>query len=163
LRFQFEIVKVWETATEEWLRSGIGLLPLAVLGKPPAGRTRAEALADIVRQMADRAEREAGPDADQLLTSAYILSGMHVEKELARAIFQGVLAMRESTTYMGILEEGAIEHTRELLLRQGREKYGEPTPEQEGKLKAIQKLDRLDRLAVRLVKVDSWDALLRGR
>src|SRR4051794_34758775 len=54
LRFRFEIVRVWETPAEEWLAGGVGLMPLAVLGKPPAGRTRTQALPDPVHRMADR-------------------------------------------------------------------------------------------------------------
>lgn len=44
LQFRFRIVKVWETPAEEWLRHGIGMTPLAVLGRPPAGQTRREML-----------------------------------------------------------------------------------------------------------------------
>lgn len=71
--------------------------------------------------------------------------------------------MRESTTYQWVIEQGELLQSRKMLLKQGRAKFGPPTPEQANKLKAIEDLERLERLAVRLLKVDSWDALLRGR
>lgn len=163
LTFRFELVKVWEIPVDVLLAGGVGVLPLAVLGRTPRGVSREDALADVVRRIADRADRDAKPVADQVLTSAFILSGMHHDLGLSRVIFQRVLSMRESVTYLAILEEGAIEHMHQVLTKQGRTKFGPPTPEQSAKLKAIQDLERLDRLAVRLLRVASWDALLRGR
>ena len=71
--------------------------------------------------------------------------------------------MRESSTYQLILEEGAVAEAHEMLLKQGRVRFGTPTAEQANRLKGVEDLDRLRRLAVRLLKVTSWDALLRGR
>ena len=71
--------------------------------------------------------------------------------------------MIESSAFQ-VIEDLANERMlRGILLRQGTLKFGPPTDEQAAKLAGIDKLDRLDRLAVRLIKVDSWDALLRGR
>lgn len=117
----------------------------------------------MVREQPERAEHEAGKAAGQLLTSAYILSGMHVHTAVSRAIFTKVLTMRESSTYMSILEEGTIEHMREVLLKLGTEKFGVPTERQARQLSRIDDLERLDRLALRLIKVDTWAALLKGR
>jgi hypothetical protein len=71
--------------------------------------------------------------------------------------------MSESVAYDMILEEGALAQTHELLSQMGTVKFGPPTPEQAAKLKAIENQPRLNRLAVRLLRVDTWDALLRGR
>jgi hypothetical protein len=60
-------------------------------------------------------------------------------------------------------KRGAVEQSQKLLLSLGREQFGEPTPEQAEKLKKIQNLEELERLAVRLLRVKSWDDLLKGR
>lgn len=161
LRFKFETVRAWELSSEAMLTAGIGFLPLAVLGKPPPGQTREQALPAIARRIADRAEHEATADARQLLLSAYILSGMHVAPAVARAIFNKVIAMKESGTYQLILEEGAIEQTRKLILRLGRARIGEPTEKQQNKLTNIEDLERLDRIMDHVPTAKSWDALLR--
>lgn len=161
LRFRFETVRAWELPMEELLKAGVGLLPLAVLGKPPAGQTRERALPQVVDRIAKRAASEAGADAGKLLTSAYILSGMHIDPKVAQVIFNKVIAMQESGTYQLILEEGAIKHTRELILRLGREQIGDPTDKQQNKLQAIDDLERLDRIAVKVLTAKNWDTLLR--
>ena len=163
LRFRFGVVKIWEQSAEALFRGGVGLLPLAVLGRPPAGMTREQTLPEQVGRIADVIESENVPDGDDLMLSAVILAGMHMPRDRARAIFQKVLQMRESSTYQLILEEGAVAQLRETLLKQGKARFGTPTAEQANKIKAIDDLARLDRLAVRLLKVNTWDELLRGR
>ena len=163
LSFRFDIVRVWEIPAEELLRAGVGLLPLAVLGRPPAGRTRAEALPEQVEGIVHRARTEAGRRAPKVVTAAFILAGMHATPDVIRSVFQGVVTMIESSAFQ-VIEDLAMErHMREVLLKQGTVKFGPPTDEQAAKLAGIDNLARLDRLAVRLLKVDSWDALLRGR
>ena len=130
LRFRFETVRAWELLADDLLRAGVGFLPLAVIGKPPPGKTREQALPDLVARLADRAKREAESDAGRLLTAAYILSAMHVQPTTARGIFNKVFAMQESGTYQLILEEGAIKHTRQLIMRLARRRLGKPTEKQ---------------------------------
>jgi hypothetical protein len=161
LLFRFETVRVWELPAEDLLRAGIGFLPLAVLGKPPTGQTRSQALARVVERISERAEREAKTDAGKLLTAAYILSAMHVEPQVARSIFRKVFAMQESGTYQLILEEGAIKHTRELILKLGKSHLGEPTAKHVNKLNVIEDLQRLDRMVLKVATAKSWDTLLR--
>jgi hypothetical protein len=148
---------------EELLQAGVGLLPLTVLGRPPKGMTREQALPGQVERIAVRIEAEASHELGKLMTATYILSGMHNNAQLARAVFSKMMAMRESGTYRLILEEGAIEHTHDLILRLDRERFGNASEKQVDKLRAIQDLARLDRLAIRLMTVKSWDSLLRGR
>lgn len=163
LTFRYDLVRVWEEDAERFLTGGVGLMPLAVLARPPAGMTRDQALPERVMSVADGIESEPHQAKYALMLSAFILAGMHVPYDRARAIFDTVLNTRESATYQGILEEGAVEHAHTVLLKQGQAKFGAPTAEQSNKLKAITDLERLDRLAVRLLKVNSWDTLLRGR
>jgi hypothetical protein len=163
LRFRFEVMRVWETPTETFLTGGLGFLPLAVLGKPPDGQTRRQALPDIVGRMAERTAADPAADGPGLLTSAFLLSGMYFDKADARSIFHKVLSMHESSTYVAILEEGAAKQSHKLLLKQGQKRFGEPTVAQAERLKGIEDLDRLERLAVRLLEVGSWDDLLAGK
>ncbi len=163
LQFRFELVKVWEQPAELFLNAGVGLLPLAVLARPPAGMTREQALSERVVSVADGIESEKQQAKYDLMLSTFILAGMHVPYDRARAIFNKVLNMRESATYQGILEEGAVAHQRDTLLKLGRAKLGTPTAEQTNKVNAIQDLARLDRLVLRVLKVNTWDELLRGR
>lgn len=163
LRFRFELVKVWEQPAESFLTAGVGLLPLAVLARPPAGMTREQALPEQVSQLAEAFEDEPEPDRSDLMLSALLLAGMHIPRDRARDIFQRVLQMHVSSTYQMILEEGAVAQLHETLLKLGKARFGAPTAEQANRVKAIQDQARLDRLTLRLLKVNTWDELLRGR
>jgi hypothetical protein len=161
LSFRFEVLKVWEVAAEEFLRSGSGLLPLAVLGKPPGGRTRKQVLPAQIETIIDLVERGDDAQGKNLLTATYILAGIHNDPLAVRNVFNKAIAMRESGTYQLILEEGAVEHTRELILRLGRKQLGEPADKHVAKLQGIQDLDRLDRIAEKVLTAKNWDSLLR--
>ncbi len=163
LQFGFDLIKVWERPAEEFLTGGIGLLPMAVIARPPPGRTREQALPMWVDRIAERVEAEAPQVAADIMLSSFIMAGMHVSRDLIQKIYRGIFAMRESVAYDIIMEEGAIAHTHKLILRQGSTLFGAPSPEQESQLRAIENLPRLDRLLSRTLKVKSWDALLRGR
>ena len=71
--------------------------------------------------------------------------------------------MIQSSAYEVFEELGAILNARKIILRQGEVKFGKPTGEQKQKLEAIEDLPRLERLLIRLLKVDDWGALLKGR
>lgn len=72
--------------------------------------------------------------------------------------------MAESVTFNIWKRWGAVEHTKELILRQGTELFGEPTDAVREAIMRIEttELPRLDALSVRLLKVNSWDELLAG-
>jgi predicted transposase YdaD len=80
--------------------------------------------------------------------------------------------MKESTTYQSILTEGRQEgesmgRVREaprILRLQGMRRFGAPSPAIEAVLEAIDDVDRLEALSVRIVEPDlqGWDDLLRG-
>lgn len=88
---------------------------------------------------------------------------MHVDRAVAMSIFERVKAMEESTGYQLILERGALAHMRKWIVRQATDKFGEPTDKQKNKLNGIEDLDRLDRIAARVLTVANWDALLRTK
>ena len=84
--------------------------------------------------------------------------------------------MTNSTTYQKILREGRREGRREglqegrvlearqVLLRLGAKRIGEPGAATVAVIEAIGDIDRLESLGLRLVDVDvhDWDDLLRG-
>jgi hypothetical protein len=161
LSFRFRIIRMWEIPADDLLKAGVGLLPLAVLGTPPAGKTREQALPQQVERIAERVEKEAKPDFKKLMAATFILASMHIEPTVAREVIDRVLNLKDSPGYQYILKEGAIECARDIILKQGRVKLGEPTDKQAAKLQAIKDLERLDRIAVKMLTAKNWDALLR--
>ncbi|MBX9622712.1 MAG: hypothetical protein K2X82_02760 [Gemmataceae bacterium] len=163
LRFRFELVKLWEVPSEELLRGGVGLTPLAVLGKPPPGTTRAKALAGQLGRIADRAEQEAPADAAKLMAATYVLASVHVEPAAAWEVMTTVLNMRDFPGYQFLLNEGAVVHARKLIVKLGSGRLGPPTEAQSARIDAIDDLDRLDRIVLKAPTARDWDALLRTR
>lgn len=58
------------------------------------------------------------------------------------------------------LEEGRVEEVHRVLLLQGGDRFGAPTPELGAKLQAILDLARLERMSKAMLKAQSWDELL---
>jgi predicted transposase YdaD len=167
--FGYEVVRLWRRPARRLLTGGPGALPLAVLGRLPEGRSVEDGLAWVVDEMDRRLRRRAGrAEARRLFTAAFVLSGLRVPKEIAQRVFGGVTAMRESSTYMGILEEGRAEGraegevraARRILLRQGQKRFGAPDPAVVAALEAIADVDRLERMSERLLDVRTWSGLL---
>jgi hypothetical protein len=161
--FRFRIVRVWETPAEEWLNAGPGLMPLAVLGRPPAGVSRSKAMRELVERILVKAKADAPTEAPEIVLSSYLLAGMHTQRSILQAIYREVLAMEENPAYQIILEDGAVRHQRKFLLDWATQRLGAPSADQIAKLSAIEDVSRLDRMVKRLPRVKSWDALLRGR
>lgn len=68
--------------------------------------------------------------------------------------------MRESSTYQAILDEGRIEEAQGTILRQGRQRFGSPSDEVSVIVAAITDLERLHRMADRILSASTWDELL---
>ncbi len=71
--------------------------------------------------------------------------------------------MRESDTYMAILDEGRVEQAKKLLLRLGKKSLGVPGETEEAVLAAITDLKRLERLHDHVFDVKTWQELLAIR
>ncbi len=69
--------------------------------------------------------------------------------------------MYESDTFLAILDEGALKHARKLVLRVGQKKFGPASDDVVTTVQGIENLDRLDRLAERILEVSSWQELLQ--
>ena len=74
--------------------------------------------------------------------------------------YQALVNLRESATYQAVLKQGRLEGVRNILLRQGRDRFGEPSAEITGLLFAETDLGRLETLAIRLLHVKTWEKLL---
>lgn len=112
--------------------------------------------------MVQRLEKEAEPgERAKLLSATYVLTGLRVSREIADQLFQGVHAMKESSTYQAILEEGAAEALQKTLLRQGKQRFGAAAPaEVENAIRGVNELERLERMTDRLLIVPDWQELL---
>lgn len=162
--FKFDVVRMWQQPVGRFLRGGLGTLPLATLCQLPPARSVADALPDVIHRINHRLVREATPeDARQLLTATYLLTGLRVSREVARAIFERLTHMHESSTYQAILDEGEARGIREMLLRQGRTRFGPPDDRVTAAVRAVNDLARLRRWGDRILSASSWDELLRTR
>ena len=72
--------------------------------------------------------------------------------------------MSESTAFDEAIEvgelRGELKRSHTLLLRQGRQRFGEPDAADEAELKSIRDLERLERLADAILTAKSWSELL---
>jgi hypothetical protein len=161
LEFHFQVVRLWQVPVETLLAGGLGVAPLAVLGRFPEGVTPEEGLPGVIERLAQRIEADAPPaDQGKLLTAAFILSGMRVGRGQLNQLFQRVFAMRESSGYQIILDEGRVEEAQKIIRRLASKRLGSPDQTAESTLRAIDDLERLDRIIDRLDDAADWQDLL---
>jgi predicted transposase YdaD len=158
--FKYEVVRLWQRPVRRVLLGHRGTLPLAPLCRLPENVPVEDALRRVIQQIDERLQREAPEEAAVLLSTAYVLTGLRVPRDRAEQLFQGVRAMKESSTYQGILEDGRIESLQQTLLRQGRRKFGPPTDTVTTAITAITNRVRLEQMTERLLLVSTWDELL---
>ncbi len=159
--FTFEVVRLWQRPVRNFLKGGVGTLPLATLCRMPHDAPLEDALPPIIRRIDERLQNEASPeDARKLLLAAYVLTGLRMPRDLAAELFQGLPSMRESSTYQAILDEGRVAALQETLLDLGRIQCGPIDSTTEQAIRAIQDLQRLKQLTQRLLHVNSWQDLL---
>jgi hypothetical protein len=117
----------------------------------------------VAQHLIDCLEREATQDQKRkLLTSAFVLTGLRVRRDVARQVFRGVRAMRESDTYLAILDEGREEEAKSLILRQGQKRLGPADEATNVRLNGITDLARLEKMIDRLFDATAkdWQDLL---
>ncbi len=68
--------------------------------------------------------------------------------------------MRESESYMAILDEGAIATAQKFILFLGQKSYGAPGESVMATLDAMEDLERLERIFKRISDVKTWEELL---
>ena len=169
LQFGFRVVRVWEQPVQTFLQGGVGTLPLA-----PISDVAPEALPAVIRQMEQRIEAEAPDDAGELWASTYILMGLRYPSEFAGQLLKGVRAMKESSTYQEIKNEGRVEgrvegqsegrteEARAVLLRLGSKRFGAPDAGVQAAINTVDQIETLDLLIDRILDVESWGELLNA-
>lgn len=161
LTFKYEVVRLWRRPVRRVLAGLRGTLPLAPLCRLPENVSVEDGLRRVIHRIDERLQREAPPEeAAMLLSAAYVLTGLRVPREMSEELFRGVRHMRESSTYQAILEEGRKEEAQKMILQLGRQKYGAPNNAITEALTATTDLDRLERMANRLLLASTWDELL---
>jgi predicted transposase YdaD len=158
LRFEYDVVRVWEQPVEALLTGGAATMPLALLSDEAA-----PILPHVVQRMQQRLADVAPELRAKLWTAAYILMGLRYPEELIEQVMQEVLTMEESVTYQAIIRRGRLQGARDVLLRLGRIRFGDPAPATIATLEAIKELEYLEILSERLLAVSSWQELLAGR
>ena len=141
---------------EEVLAGGLGTLPLA----PLCGEVTEATLPTVIRRMEERLQEADPADAAKLWTATYVLLGLRFPRPLALKLLQGVQSMKESVTYQAIIEEGEIKRSKKMLLLQGNRRFGPADASTQAAIEAIDDLDRLEELGLRLLEVGNWKELL---
>ena len=160
--FTYEVIRLWRQSVKRFLTGGLGTLPLAPLCQLPAGMSVKKGLASVIQQVVERLEREAPPeDRARLLSATYVLTGLRVSSDVADRLFQGVGAMKESSTYQAIIKEGEVRALQKTLLRLGRDRLGRPTEAVQAEIAALTDVERLERMTSRLLVVSSWQELVK--
>lgn len=163
LDFRYQRIRVWQTPVEQVLQGGVGTLPLA-----PLCETGSLEVSEVIRRMDERLDRETQPaQAARLWTSAYILMGLRFQPDVSAALLQGVVRMKESSTYQVILQEGrregeqvgSVAEARRILLMLGEERLGPAPAEVRQLVERESGVERLEELVRRIVSVSSWDQL----
>jgi hypothetical protein len=161
INFSYEVVRIWERSVDELLAAGLGVAPLAMLGRLPENMSLEDGLTWVAQRVVERITQEAPPDqATKLVTDAYLLTGLRVRRDVAARIFRGVRAMQESDTYLAILDEGREKEAREALLVFGEERFGQPEESIKVRLSTVTDLGRLRRMIRRAAKAATWQEIL---
>jgi predicted transposase YdaD len=181
--FRYDIIRVWQQPVDVLLTCGLTVLPLA-----PVADVSVDEVPGVLLAISERLEKETNrADAATLWNATRILMGLRYPREKVDSLCEGVSAMlfgirgiEESSVYQGILEKGEalgmqkglekglekgigagrIERTRQILLRQGRKKFGPPSERVEAEIAALADLERFDELFDRVLEVSTWDELL---
>ncbi|HVC97178.1 MAG TPA: hypothetical protein VND64_26095 [Pirellulales bacterium] len=161
MNFGYEVVRLWERPADELLAADLGVVPLAMLGRLPAGLSLEDGLTAVAQRVVERLAKESPTErGKKLLTDTLLLTGLRVKRDVAVRIFQGVRVMQESDTYLMILDEGQEKRARKDILLVGEERFGPPDDSVRVRLSGITDLDHLDRMLRRAVKAASWQEIL---
>ncbi len=159
--FGYEVIPLWERPSEELLGADLGVVPLAVLGRLPAGLPLEDGLTGVAQRLVERLLEEAPPErATKLLTDAFLLTGLRVRRDIASRIFRGVRAMHESDTFLAILEEGQEKQAKKAIRLVGEKRLGPADESVKARLEAITDLERLDRMLLQAVTATGWKEIL---
>ncbi|MGH7137390.1 MAG: hypothetical protein ACREHD_16725 [Pirellulales bacterium] len=160
MRFEYEVVRLWERPAEELLAGDVGVAPLAVLGRLPEGMPLEDAIAAVAQRVVERLIKEPPDRAKKLLTEALLLTGLRVKRDAAARIFRGVQMMEESDTFLMIIDRGQEKRAKRDILLVGEERLGPADDAMKAELENVSDLERLDRMVLRAVKATNWREIL---
>jgi hypothetical protein len=157
VRFRYEVIRLWKMPVEPFLKGGPGLLPLAPLCRLPPGRAVETAIREIVYEI-DRRLLTLSDHAQavRLMTAAFILTGLRIRKERLPELYDGVRIMSDMVAYDAYI----MDERKSVLRKLGEKRFGRPGRRIEAALKAIEDLDRLERMIDVILDVTSWNELL---
>jgi predicted transposase YdaD len=171
IRFEYEVIRVWELPVETFLTGGIGVLPLA----PLADVTEQE-LPGVLGRIGERLRDEATrAEAEIIWSTTEVLAGLKYSKgtiiplieRISDMIF-GIHGIEESSTYQAILAEGEArgeakgeaKEARKILLRRGRRFFGEPDPKVVSAIESVTDPEKLEALIDAIDNVSNWNELI---
>lgn len=166
LRFEYEVVNVWEQSADELMAGGLGTAPLALLTDDARPR-----LVELAARLTERVGREV-PDATtrgSVLTCGFQLLGMRYDEGEVAAVVRGVqnvIDMSQSSWWRFLdnlraegKAEGRAEGAREALLDVLREKFAAVPPEVEARIRAATDPDKLAAAVRQVLRINSPDEL----
>ena len=161
VEFDYEVVRLWQRPPDLFLTGGLALLPLAPLCQLAADVPLEQALRGVIHQIDQRLSAEVPyARAVQLMTAAFVLTGLRAGRQNLSGIFRGVKIMHESSAFELYEEKGRVEECHRLLFRQAWNRFGAPEVGTEAVLRAIGDLDRLERMADAVLTAQSWQEFL---
>jgi hypothetical protein len=157
LRFEYDVVRLWEQPLDRFLQGPLALVPLAPLTDEALPQ-----LTNVVQEAVQRVRTEADPDRrDTIEATLFLLLGLRFDKERISRLEQTIMIdIRESSTYELWMERREARALRQIILRMGRKKFGEPTPAQVQAVESMTDLERMHNLTDKLLDVTTWEELL---
>lgn len=156
VEFRYRVVRVWEQSPDALLAGGLSVVPLAPIGAVPPG-----GLPGVVRRLGQRlVEPDAAELAPEMWAASSILMGLQYDEALVERLIHEVRGMAESVTIKIFERWGALKHSRQLLLRMGAARFGEPPAEVRAAVEGIDDIPYFDVLIPRVNEVGSWAELL---
>jgi predicted transposase YdaD len=169
--FRYDIMRVWQLPVAEVLSAGLPVLPRA-----PVSGVAAEKVPEVLVVISERLISETSPDqAATIWAATKVLMGLRYSMEQVEEMVRGVAAMtlgirgiEESSVYQDIFAKGEakglivgrVEEARLAVMQLGRKKLGQIDEAMRVRIAAIDDLDRLNALLVRILDVTSWFELL---
>lgn len=174
LQYRYHVIRLWEIPANSLLNAGIGVLPLA-----PLGKLELDELPEILREVRVRMERQLPPSSwDDYWAGLGVLMGLKYETKLIRTLLEGVLTMikmsdlRDSSLVQFFgnefreegREEGAaigeIRGIRKAVLSLVAHRFGSIDPALESFVNSTSNLAELEKLLLLASDVDRPDQLL---
>ena len=107
LRHQFNVIRLWEQATDSFLNNS-GLLPFAVLTRTDNPRETLTQIAAIIDSMPNKQQQS------DISASTAILSGLKLDQDSIKRILRSDI-MKESVMYQEIFHEGEVKGEKQAI------------------------------------------------